>query len=66
MKDNNLISASQAAEILGVSKRRVLAMINAENPERRLPAVKVGNSYVIRPADLDRVRERRAGRPRSG
>lgn len=57
----DLIDVSEAAVIIGVSRRRVQAMCKSG----RLPAVLVGNSYVIRRADAERVRaeEREAGRP---
>lgn len=42
-EDNKLLSTTEAARLLGVSKRRVIALINAPNPERRLPAQMVGS-----------------------
>jgi len=57
MKD--LISSKEAAEKLGVSLRRVQALIT----EGRLPAQKIGNSYVVNEKDLELVRERKSGRP---
>jgi excisionase family DNA binding protein len=60
---DELISAADAAEKLGVTKRRVIALINAKNPALKLPATKIGSQYVIRAEDLEAVRERRAGRP---
>lgn len=56
----DVMTTDHAAERLGVSRRRVLAMIAAG----RLRAVKVGNQWLIRPADLERVRDRKPGRPR--
>lgn len=53
------ISVTEAAAELGIGRRRVLALITA----KRLPAVKVGQQFIIRPADLDKVRDRRPGRP---
>jgi excisionase family DNA binding protein len=55
----DVLSTSQAAEALGVTQRRVLAMITA----RRLPATRVGNSYIIQRADLAKVKDRKPGRP---
>jgi excisionase family DNA binding protein len=49
----------EAAEKLGVSRWRVNQFIN----EGRLPAKKIGRSYVIKENDLELVRERRIGRP---
>jgi excisionase family DNA binding protein len=57
MKD--LISSKEAAEKLGLSLRRVQALITAG----RLPAQKIGNSYVVDEKDLELVKERKAGRP---
>ena len=57
MKD--LISSKEAAEKLGVSIRRVQALITSG----RLPAQKIGNSYVVQEKNLELVRERKAGRP---
>jgi excisionase family DNA binding protein len=57
MKD--LISSKEAAEKLGLSLRRVQALITAG----RLPAQKIGNSYVVNEKDLELVKERKSGRP---
>lgn len=54
-----LLSVPEAAEQLGVSRWRVNQFIN----EGRLPARKVGRSYVILESDLELVRERKPGRP---
>lgn len=56
---DNLISTKEAAEKLGISLRRVQALVTSG----RLPAQKIGNSYVVKEADLELVRERKAGRP---
>ncbi len=56
---NKLISSKEAAEKLGVSLRRVQALITSG----RLPAQKIGNSYVVNEKDLEIVRERKSGRP---
>lgn len=57
MKD--LISSKEAAEKLGLSLRRVQALITSG----RLPAQKIGNSYVVNEKDLELVKERMPGRP---
>ena len=57
MKD--LISSEEAAEKLGVSLRRVQALITSG----KLPAQKIGNSYVVQEKDLELVKERTPGRP---
>lgn len=54
-----LISSKEAAEKLGVSLRRVQALITSG----RLPAQKIGNSYVVNEKDLELVKERTPGRP---
>jgi excisionase family DNA binding protein len=55
----DLISVTQAAERLGLSRKRVFEFIR----DQRLPAVKVGSAYVIKTADLELVKERKTGRP---
>lgn len=59
MKD--LISSKEAAEKLGISLRRVQALITSG----RLPAQKIGNSYVVDEKNLELVKERTPGRPRT-
>jgi excisionase family DNA binding protein len=54
-----LISAAEAAEKLGVHITRVQVLIR----EGRLPAQKVGGSYVINEVDLKLVKDRKPGRP---
>jgi excisionase family DNA binding protein len=55
-----LISCQEAAEILGISKRRVLALINSGH----LPAKKVGRQWVIVRDHLKLVEDRKPGRPK--
>ena len=55
----NRLTAAQAAPLLGVTKRRVIALIEAG----RLPAEKIGNMYLIKPGDLKAVQDRKPGRP---
>jgi excisionase family DNA binding protein len=54
-----IITASEAAEQLGVTRRRVIALIHAG----KLPADRLGNNYAIRKADLAKVKDRPPGRP---
>lgn len=54
------LTTQQAADRLGVSPRRVVAMIQAQ----QLPASKFGRDYMIEKADLKLVKNRKAGRPR--
>ena len=55
----DLITSKEASEELGVTVRRVLALIQAG----KLKAHKLGRDWVIRRSDLDLVRVRKPGRP---
>lgn len=55
------LTTKQASEILGVSRRRVIALIE----QGKLKARKFSKVYMIAPKDLDAVRERKNGRPDS-
>lgn len=59
MKITDLITVDQAAIELGVTGRRVRALIAAG----RLAATKFGAGWLIQRRDLAAVRERRPGRP---
>ena len=59
MPDEKLLSVKESAEILGVNRQRVQALISQD----RLPAQKIGNSYVIKESDLELVKNRKTGRP---
>ncbi len=54
-----LITVRQAADQLGVSRSRVQALIQAG----RLPAQKLGMQYLIHLKDLEKVKDRKPGRP---
>lgn len=54
-----MIGTLQAADRIGVSQRRVQAMIASG----RLRATKFGRDWAIDPRDLAAVKHRRAGRP---
>lgn len=57
------ISVSEAAERLGVSRQRVLALIH----DSELPARLIGGRWVVLSADVDELgRERPTGRPMAG
>ena len=56
----NLLTTKEAAERLGITPRRVIAMIQAE----QLPAEKFGRDYMIKEKDLKLVEDRKVGRPR--
>ena len=55
----NLLTTKETAEKLGVSVRRIQAMIT----EGSLPATKLGRDYVIKESDLEFVKDRKPGRP---
>jgi excisionase family DNA binding protein len=55
-----LLSANEAAKILGVHHSRVRVLIR----EGRLPAQKVGRDWVIFKKDLEKVKDRKPGRPK--
>ena len=57
--ENELLSTAEAADLLGVSARRVLQMIE----KGKLPASRVAGVAVIRRADVLAVERRPAGRP---
>ncbi len=54
-----LLTTKETAEKLGVSVRRVQAMITEGN----LPATKLGRDYVVKDSDLKLVNDRKPGRP---
>lgn len=54
-----LLSVAEAAERLGVTRARVNQFINDE----RLPAQRIGRSFVIREEDLSLLENRKTGRP---
>ena len=55
-----LLTTAQVAAALGISYRRVLALINSG----RLRATRLGRDYFIEPGDLESVRARKPGYPR--
>jgi excisionase family DNA binding protein len=54
-----LISSAEAARRLGVHITRVQVLIR----EGRLPAQKIGRTYVVNEDDLKLVEDRKPGRP---
>lgn len=56
----NLIPTREVADRLGVTIKRVQAMIR----DGRLPAQKIGRDYVIKESDLALVADRKPGRPK--
>lgn len=55
----HLLTTKETADKLGVSIRRVQAMIT----DGVLPATKLGRDYVIKESDLKLVEDRKPGRP---
>ena len=55
------LTTSEAAERLGITARRVRALIQAQ----QLPAEKKGRDYLINEKDLKLVKNRKPGRPRT-
>ena len=55
-----MLTVTQAAAALGLSARRVRALIAAG----RLPAVKPGHDWLIQAKDLAAIQNRKPGRPR--
>ena len=55
----DFLTTDQAGQILGVTGRRVRALIEAG----RLPAVKFGKVWMINKKDLKKVAVRKPGRP---
>ena len=56
----NLIPVSKAAALLGVTPRRVQALITSG----KLPAQRIGRDYLIDPGDLELLERRPSGRPK--
>jgi len=56
----NLIPVGKAAFLLGVTPRRVQALITSG----KLRAERIGRDYLIDPADLPTLERRPPGRPR--
>lgn len=56
---HDYISTTEAGEILGISRQRVLKLVQ----EGRLKAIKVANVYLIKKRDLVDVKDRKPGRP---
>ena len=56
----NLIPVSKAAALLGVTPRRVQALITSG----KLRAQRIGRDYLIDPGDLELLERRPSGRPK--
>jgi excisionase family DNA binding protein len=58
-EETKLLSVAEAAEKLGVTRARVNQFIS----ENRLPAQRIGRSFVIKEKDLSLIENRKTGRP---
>jgi excisionase family DNA binding protein len=60
LRMEKLLSVAAAAALLGVHRTRINQLIDSGD----LPATRIGRSYAIREADLEKVKDRPApGRP---
>jgi excisionase family DNA binding protein len=66
MEAKMYLTAKQAAEKLNMTSRRVLYLISAKNPDRRLMAIRPGNEWLIEESEVERFAqvERSNGRPK--
>lgn len=60
MIPDGMMTTKEAADRLGVSMRRVRALIESG----RLPSTQYGRDHLIKESDLKLVEDRRSGRPR--
>jgi len=60
MANDPMLTTPQVAERLGISTRRVLALIESG----RLPSQQFGRDHLIKESDLKLVEDRKPGRPR--
>lgn len=60
MTDDKMLTTPEVAERLGISTRRVLALIQAG----RLPSQQFGRDHLVKESDLKLVEDRKPGRPR--
>ena len=60
MSEAKLLTTSEVAEKLGVTRWRVSQLIK----DGRLKAERYGQIFLIKEKDLDAVKERKVGRPR--
>lgn len=61
MLTGSVINTAQAAKALGITQRRITALIKSG----RLPAEKIGRDWLINDKDIERVRIRKPGRPKN-
>lgn len=59
MSKEKLLTTSEVAEILGVTRWRINKMIQ----NKRLKAELFGKFYLVKESDLEEVKDRKTGRP---
>jgi excisionase family DNA binding protein len=59
MSEKELLTTKQVAEKLGVSMRRVRALIESS----KLPSTQYGRDHLIKESDLKLVQDRKPGKP---
>lgn len=59
MSEKDLLTTKQVAEKLGVSMRRIRALIESG----QLPSKQYGRDHLIKESDLELVKDRKPGRP---
>jgi excisionase family DNA binding protein len=57
--NESMLTTPEVAERLGISTRRVLALIHSG----RLPSQQFGRDHIVKESDLKLVEDRRPGRP---
>lgn len=62
MSDERMLTTPEVAERLGISTRRVLALIHSG----RLPSQQFGRDHLVKESNLRLVEDRKTGRPRKG
>lgn len=60
MLSMDFLTTKQVADKLGITARRVQALIT----DGKLPAIKIGRDYLIKEKDLKLVENRKVGRPK--
>ena len=60
MTDEPMLTTPEVAKRLGISTRRVLALIHAG----RLPSQQFGRDHLVKESDLKLVEDRKPGRPK--
>jgi excisionase family DNA binding protein len=60
MVNERMLTTPEVAERLGISTRRVLALIYSG----RLPSQQFGRDHLVKESDLKLVKDRKVGRPR--